>query len=509
MSDSTELQIVIEAKDLASKTLSTIGNNMEVGFKKASDAAKIAGAAIVGFGIASVKHFASVGEEVSNMAAKTGLSTEAISALRVTADQAGVSMGSVETSIKKMQLGMTDAGSASDNLKKAFVDMGSNINDIFAKGTTPEIQFEMLGDAIGNVKDPATRTQLAIEAFGKSGTDLLPIFDKGNFSMAEASKHAQELGLSFDATRIQTAKLADDAIDNLTSSMEGITNTIAASLAPMLTNLLIKIQPIIYSVIDWISKNPELTAGLISVAAGLAGIMAIAPFVVAGVTAIGTVFAFITSPIGLVIVAIGALIAEAVRLVNGWHDFQIAIEIVWNHVAGYLTAVLNTVTIYISGKMSEIQTGILNIMSGLSTSWSNFWGGMADTVNSIVGGIIQTISDLIGKVQAAIDAVKNFSAGVASRASSGYVSPGSNFAKSSGKRAKGGSVSAGESYIVGEEGQEMFTPDVHGSIIPSSRTNTSSTINITITGNTLLDSQAAEKMGDLIIGRLRLNHRLA
>ena len=507
MSNSTELQIVIEAKDLASKTLSNIGDNMEAGFKKASNAAKIAGAAIVGFGIASVKHFASVGEEVSNMAKKTGLSTESISALRVAADQSGIALGSIETAVKKMQLGMVDAGSASDELKKAFVGMGSNINDIFAKGTTPEIQFEMLGNAIGNVKDPAERTRLAIETFGKAGTDLLPMFEAGNFSMEEASKHAKELGLSFDEARIQTALLADEALDNLQSSMEGVSNSVAASLAPMLTNLITKIQPIIYAVVDWISKNPELTAQLIAVAAGLTGIMAVAPLVVAGVTAIGTIFAFIVSPIGLVVAGIVALIAVITAVIMNWDLLKLKTMEVWNSMTGFLTAVLNTMTIFIKEKMSGIQTGVSDAMSGLSTAWTGFWTDMKTSAENIIAPIITLIENIIGKIQAAIEAIKNFAS---TSASSGSVKSASALGSSkSGKKARGGSVGAGDSFLVGEEGQEMFTPSVHGSIMPSSRTNQGSSININITGNTLLDSQAAEKMGDLIIGRLRLNHRLA
>lgn len=506
MSDSTELQIVIDAKDLASKTLGGIADNMEAAFKKASNAAKIAGTAILGFGLLSVKHFADVGEEVSNMAIKTGLSTEAVSALRVAADQTGVSLGSVESSIKKMQVGMTSAEGASDNLKAAFSSMGSDINDLFAKGTTPAIQFELLGAAIGGVQDPATRTQLAIEAFGKAGTDLLPLFESGKFSMAEWSDQAKVLGLSFDEQKIAMAKLADEGFDKLKSSMEGITNTVGAVLAPQLADLLTKIQPIITSVIDWIGKNPELSAQLFIVITALTGLVAIAPFIVASFTAVAAVFTFLAAnPITLVVAAIVGLIAAIVLMIYNWDLVQLKIQTVWNNIVGFLQAVLNTIVIFLEAKMEAIKTGVSNAMGLLSGAWSGFWQNMADTVNSVVGGIISTIADLIGKVQAAIEAVKNFAASTVQRASSGFVSPGSNVKK----RARGGALNAGDVTMVGEEGAEMFVPNVHGSIIPSSRVSGGSNIIVNISGNTLLDNQAAEKMGDLIISRLRFNHRLA
>ena len=49
-----------------------------------------------------------------------------------------------------------------------------------------------------------------------------------------------------------------------------------------------------------------------------------------------------------------------------------------------------------------------------------------------------------------------------------------------GRRASGGPVTAGSPYIVGESGPELFMPLTGGSIIPNSRTNTGSTINIIV-----------------------------
>lgn len=78
-----------------------------------------------------------------------------------------------------------------------------------------------------------------------------------------------------------------------------------------------------------------------------------------------------------------------------------------------------------------------------------------------------------------------------------------------GGKAIGGPVSSGTSYLVGEQGPELFRPNVSGSIIPNNKlSGGGSTININISGNTLLDSRAAEKMGDMIIQRLSLNKKL-
>jgi hypothetical protein len=76
-----------------------------------------------------------------------------------------------------------------------------------------------------------------------------------------------------------------------------------------------------------------------------------------------------------------------------------------------------------------------------------------------------------------------------------------------GLRAEGGPVNPGGAYIVGEQGPELFRPKVSGEIIPNGRGGGGSVV-INITGNTLLDMFAAEKIGDLIMSRLKLSTRI-
>jgi len=54
-----------------------------------------------------------------------------------------------------------------------------------------------------------------------------------------------------------------------------------------------------------------------------------------------------------------------------------------------------------------------------------------------------------------------------------------------GGKASGGSVNAGISYLVGEQGPELFTPKTNGTIIPNNRLGGGSSvtnININVTG---------------------------
>jgi tape measure domain-containing protein len=72
-------------------------------------------------------------------------------------------------------------------------------------------------------------------------------------------------------------------------------------------------------------------------------------------------------------------------------------------------------------------------------------------------------------------------------------------------RAEGGPVTGGSAYMVGEKGPEMFIPRTSGSIVPNGKLAGSSGITINVTGNTFLDQDTAEHIGDLVMRRLRLS----
>ncbi len=129
-----------------------------------------------------------------------------------------------------------------------------------------------------------------------------------------------------------------------------------------------------------------------------------------------------------------------------------------------------------------------------------FYHAWQDVVN-VLGEIIFRIDQAIEKVSAFIKAVKSVTTGTVSAITS--------TAKSI-FRADGGPVSAGSPYIVGERGPELFVPSSMGSIIPNGSLAGAggSNIVINISGNTLLDGNAGEKIGAQIMRVLKNNLRI-
>jgi len=75
-------------------------------------------------------------------------------------------------------------------------------------------------------------------------------------------------------------------------------------------------------------------------------------------------------------------------------------------------------------------------------------------------------------------------------------------------KASGGYVSGGTSYVVGEQGPELFTPSVSGNIIPNNKLSSGGGIIINVYGD-VSGEELITKVSDGIMNNLRLNYKLS
>lgn len=114
------------------------------------------------------------------------------------------------------------------------------------------------------------------------------------------------------------------------NNMQALAITVGTQLAPILSQLIGYVVPIITGFTKWIGENPKLTKTIAILGGGLlilAGIIKGITFATTAWSAAQTVFNFImtANPIGLIIVAIAAMIALIVGAIAYWEDWGAAI----------------------------------------------------------------------------------------------------------------------------------------------------------------------------------------
>ena len=124
--------------------------------------------------------------------------------------------------------------------------------------------------------------------------------------------------------------------------------------------------------------------------------------------------------------------------------------------------------------------------------------GIFESIMGFIQPAIDAISNLFGK----LDGIKNKASDVIGNIGSGVKS------FFSGGKATGGAVSSSRSYVIGEKGPELFTPNGSGVITPNNISN-GTTININVTGNQLLDRNSGKIIAEAIFRDFKLKTNLA
>ena len=226
--------------------------------------------------VAAVRSFADAGGAIDDISQRTGASAEAISGLGYAAKMSGSSIEDIEKGIRKMQQGI--AGGS-----KVLEELG--LDPATLSAASPDEQFAMIADKIAQISDPAERVTAAMEVFGKSGANLLPLLSTGSKGIDALRKEAKELGAEMSGEDAAAAAALGDSIDNLGTSFSGLVNTIGATVAPIFTTVLQIMTHGVVQVKNFIAANKGLVIAIVLGAAAL-GVLG-AGFVTAAALAYG------------------------------------------------------------------------------------------------------------------------------------------------------------------------------------------------------------------------------
>lgn len=210
------------------------------------------------------------------------------------------------------------------------------------------------------------------------------------------------------------------AIQDLWSNLND--NAILGIVKDMLTDLFdalleIDFKRITDDVVEFLDNWSPLIAGIV---AGIAvfelitiaiGIWTTVTTIATGVgMAFGAAIAFITSPIGIVIIAIGLLVAAGVLLYKNWDTVKTFMTRVFNGIKDIAVAVFNSLKVFFTTVFNAMKSVIMNvwnsiksfltgIFNSLKSMATSVWNGIKSTITSVVNGISSTISSVFNGIK--------------------------------------------------------------------------------------------------------------
>jgi hypothetical protein len=374
-----------------------------------------AGAGLAAPLLAAASHFSASGDELSKASDRTGASVESLSELRHAASQSAVDFGTLTKAMNKQQRGLAEAADGNETARAAYENLGLSVEKLLE--LSPDQQFEAVAEQISQIEDPAKRTAAAMDIFGKSGADLMPLMIGGAAGIETLRKEARDLGLQVSGEDAKNAAILGDTWANVKDTMMGMVFQVGAALAPMLIEITSRIVSLLAMASQWVRENRQLVVWIAAVAAGLiaAGtvLVGFGGFLMAGAAAIGAVisvagtmvslFTAILSPVGLLIagvVGLGAAFFYFTAIGQDtitwfWTEFQKLTQIVTDTVGGIYTAL----TAGNLGLAAEIAfTGVKLAIATVMESVLGLFGSSIDDMMGMLAAVIKRVGEVAAKV---------------------------------------------------------------------------------------------------------------
>lgn len=329
-----------------------------------------------------------------------------------------------------------------NNMGKEFNMVPSRIKPSFAKMTA---MFKGLGmDTQTAMKKAEDATRLTADAAAFYDTSFedanaaLTSFIKGNYEGGEAiglfandtqmAQYAIKKGVvssasawqnldekTKQATRLEYAKnmmkmagvtgqasREANGFENVMGNLkQGLTELLAALGQPFFDSFIAmanKAAQGMARLTNWLKQNPAVVkavaAGLTVLVGTLVGFAAKTLYASTIAKALTSAIAFITSPVGLVVAGITALVTALVYFYNTNSKVKAVIDQVWNGIKAVFTTVFTVISTVIKTVWASVSTWFQQNQQTIKSVVSTVWNGL----KAVIGGAIQVVSGIINSI---------------------------------------------------------------------------------------------------------------
>lgn len=211
---------------------------LEGGFKRVEGSVKrfeqatnlalrvVAGSALLAF----AKQAFAAADATATAAERAGIAVETFSRLQYAAGQTDVEIAALTTGIQRFQISLSKADEESKQAIATLSRFGLQAEQL--KGLAIEDQLAAVAEAFKTISDPADRTRVAVDLFGKSaGPQLVPLLAQGKAGIQQLTAEADRLGITLTSSTAAGIDQADRAIKQLTATLSSYTSKFVAGLS--------------------------------------------------------------------------------------------------------------------------------------------------------------------------------------------------------------------------------------------------------------------------------------
>lgn len=353
--------------------IETAGNKTKI--LSAAAAGAIAGIYKLGTDVAKT------GGELQDYADRLNVSAEAMQRWQYIAMQSGVETDQLSKAMAKSRDAIGTALSGETNTATKALE--ALIGDLTKLPSDTEKGFDVIINALANVKDSTMQAYYANEIFGERiATNLIPMINNGSDKLKQLNREFEEIGYLSNED-VQALADFDDKMNIVTQKFTIAKQELAIALLPLIEKgtrfLTEKVFPVIEKLADKFDNLTEkeqdgvitlllLAAALSPVLTGFGKIITAVPNVVKAIGKMNTAWGRLSITVGT-LVATGLLVW---KLVENWGDMSVASRIV---------AVIGIITTAVLGL--AVAFGVFHSAWSLGAAVAGIVAGIAAAVAAI------------------------------------------------------------------------------------------------------------------------------
>ena len=369
-------------------------------------------------------------DDLNTLSKVYSINTQDLQKYSLAADLVDVSVEDIAKSHVKLEKSMYSAQNGSKSQAEAFEKLGVSVTNADGTLRDSDAVWQDTVAALGKMTNETERDALAQQLMGKSAANLNPLIEDQGKTYKQVSDTMKKYGLDFvDQETLDKANQFNDQLDTMKVLGMAALSQVGAQLAGYLAPALETVVGWVGKLVNWLSQlSPEVLT-VIGIVAGV--VAAVAPvLIVLGKLAfaisslmnlanmLGVGIGALTSPIGIAIAAIAAIIAIGVLLYKNWDTIKAkALEIknnliaTWNNIKATVVATVNNLKASVIGTWNSLKSTVVSVVNTLKSNLSSAWSTIKSTASSVWNGIktaittpIQNAKDTITSI---IDKIKS------------------------------------------------------------------------------------------------------
>lgn len=473
------LNITIKAFDQTKKAFSGVTKSIRK-VAKAVFSMKTAIAAVAGLtGIGLlVRQSLKATDVLAKTATKIGTTTEALSKMRYAADLTGVSTETMDMALQRFVRRTAEAARGTGEAKGALRELNLDAAKLIQMPL--DQQLIELANAFESVGTDADKVRLAMKLFDSEGVSLVNTLGAGRDELIAMFNEAEKLGIVMSGKSAAGVEKANDALTRLFSLFKGVRDQIVAALAPAIEKLVTIIKEKLLKQLE--AVNGDFSKLSILIRDKLLGFISSLIYGFAnaalGIENFGNKIIEVFNKADKFFGGEGDITKFTGELSTSLFNAGDAIKQFGENLklVGNTANTLTKTTLPIRTLADDIKDAIDTATDAIPSLQES----LTSVANTFANSFTQSITDAIVGTKSFSDAMKNMARSVINSLAKMMVQyyitkplmeavGGALGIPNPSGKAIGGSVQAGQPYMVGERGAEMFVPNQSGSIVPNNK----------------------------------------